>query len=91
MTLQGNLQIEFDHGIYILSVKTILLKGVYYFFIHDAENAHALLSGHTLELVYTDAFISVDTIAGNAPAKIPAEIITAVKMLLLDNKQLWYY
>ena len=91
MTLQGNLQIEFDHGSYILTVKTILLKGVYYFFIHDLENTHALLSGHTLELVYTDSFIAVDNIAGNTSNKIPAEIITAIKVMLLDNKLLWYY
>ena len=91
MTLQGNLRIEFANKTHILSVKSILLKGVYYFFINDIEKGHPLLSGQTLELVYADQFIIAKAKAGKDSSKISPEVITAIQEMLLENKQLWFY
>lgn len=91
MTLQAQMEIKYDNCSYTVAVKSIVLKGVYYFFINDNEQEPALLSGQTLELVYTDNFRI-------APSKesLPEEIaitpdkISVIQNTLLQNKQLWY-
>lgn len=91
MTLQGNLKIDYDNQSFDLNVKTILLKGVYYFFITDNEKGPSLLAGETIELVYTNVFKPGDQKATAGAKEIPEAIIDAIKRMLADNKQLWYY
>ncbi|MEO6231896.1 MAG: hypothetical protein ABJB11_14950 [Ferruginibacter sp.] len=90
MTLQGNLSVEFEGELYDLSVKSILLKGVYYFFISDHKAEHSFLSGETLELVYTDSFVTPEKSLPLLETVTP-EKITAIKEMLQANKQLWFY
>lgn len=90
MTLQGNLHLNFNGRTYQLAVKSILLKGVYYFFIHEVDEQHQLLAGETLQLVYSGEFINPAEVEGNAH-KISPEIITAIQAMLMENKELWFY
>lgn len=90
MTLQGNLNIEFKGELYNLSVKSILLKGVYYFFISDHKAEHSLLSGEILELVYTDSFITPEKSLPLQETVTPDKI-SAIQEMLQANKQLWFY
>ena len=91
MTLQGNLHLSFNGRSYQLAVKSILLKGVYYFFIHETEEPHELLSGETLQLVYSGEFITPADVDSNVHKSIAPEIITAIQGMLIENKELWYY
>ncbi|MDO9375512.1 MAG: hypothetical protein V4725_04715 [Bacteroidota bacterium] len=90
MTLQGNLHLNYNGQTYLLAVKSILLKGVYYFFIHEPEERHDLLSGETLQLVYSGEFINPAEVEGGTHKTSP-EIITAIEGMLMENKELWYY
>ena len=91
MTLQGNIRIEYNDQAYDLNVKTILLKGVYYFFITDHEKGHPLLYGETIELVYADGFLPGDKKVTAALSTMPPELTSAIKNTLLTNKNLWFY
>ncbi len=91
MTLQGNLRMEFNNKIYELSVKSILLKGVYYFFIHNNEKEDELLSGETLQFVYDGHLKPPTNSKGEECADISPNIIKAIENMLLENKQLWNY
>jgi hypothetical protein len=91
MTLQGNLRMEFNNRIYELSVKSILLKGIYYFFIHNNDKDDGLLSGETLQFVYDGQLQPPTNSKGENCADIPPEIIKAIESVLLENKQLWNY
>lgn len=91
ITVQGNLSINYDSKTYDLFVKTILLKGIYYFFIHDAEKNHSLLSRETLELVYMDGFDVMEKEAGLKNKKISPEIVNLVQDMLVKKKDLWHY
>ncbi len=90
MTLQGNLSIEFDGELYNLSVKSILLKGVYYFFVSDHKSENSFLSGETLELVYTDSFVTPGK-SSSLPGTVTPDKISAIQEMLQANKQLWFY
>lgn len=89
MTLQAKLQIEYNNHFYTVAVKSIVLKGVYYFFINDNGKDPAFLSGRTLELVYTNDFApsAKESTSDNV---IAPEKVSAIKNTLLLNKQLWY-
>lgn len=89
MILQGSLQLEYDGKSFNLSVKTFLKNDVYYFFISDKEKGNPLLAGETLELTYTDSFCTEKHVVDNQT--IPAEIVSAIEKMLLENKPLWFY
>ena len=91
MTLQGNLYLSLNNRTYQLAVKSILLKGVYYFFIHETEETHDLLKGETLQLVYSGEFITPIDAVETTHKIIAPEIIAAIQEMLLANKELWYY
>ena len=91
MTLQGSLTIEYDDILFILVVKTIFKKGVYYFFITDKEHDPSLLEGETLKLSFADAFCGEEEIPEIENWKIAPEKIVAIKTMLLENKKLWFY
>ncbi len=91
MKLQGSLFIEYNNESFHLMVKVFLKNGAYYFFVSDKEKGKSLLNGETLELTYTDSFCT-DGKEGEAnDEKIPAEKVSAIKNMLLENKQLWFY
>jgi hypothetical protein len=91
MILQGSLRMEYDGSSYLLNVKTFLKDKVYYFYINDKELENPLLHGKTLELTFTDSFCLPATEAPAKELKVPEEIEEAVKQMLLQNKELWYY
>ena len=91
MTLQGNLHLSLNDRSYQLAVKSILLKGVYYFFIHETEESHDLLKGETLQLVYSGEFITPIDAVETTRNVIPPDVIVAIQGMLLANKELWYY
>ncbi|MEO7766262.1 MAG: hypothetical protein ABIS01_02510 [Ferruginibacter sp.] len=90
MNLQGSLQLKYLEGSFDLVVKTFLKNELYYFFISEKEKGKPLLNGETLELTYSDSFCISEKDEMNNQ-KIPAEIVSAIKMMLLENKPLWFY
>jgi hypothetical protein len=91
MILQGSLRLEYNGESFSLMVNTILKNGIYYFFINDKAREKRLLFGETLELTYTDTFCTNEKEAPVDKRKIPAEIVSAIKNMLMENKELWYY
>lgn len=91
MILQGNLRLEYKGMSYLLNVKTILRDKTYYFYVTEKDENVTLLAGETIELSYSDSFCTSGTDEEDQQQKVPQETVSAVKQLLLDNKELWYY
>ena len=91
MILQGSLRIEYAGISYLLDVKTFLKDKVYYFYVNDKKAENPLLKGKTLELTFSDSFCVSPDEQPFDELKVPEEIAEAVKQMLLQNKELWYY
>src|SRR3954462_11291538 len=91
MMLEGSLTMKYMGQSFELMVKTVLKNNVYYFFITDKEKGKSLLSGETLELTYSESFCIPEKEIIEPNKKIPADIVSAIENMLVQNKQLWYY
>ncbi|MCW3106817.1 MAG: hypothetical protein JWQ09_1323 [Segetibacter sp.] len=91
MNLQGSLQMQYNEETFHLVVKTFLKNGVYYFFVSDKEKEKPLLNGETLELRFDDSFCTSAKDEMPENQKIPAELVSAIEKMLMENKPLWFY
>ncbi len=91
MILQGSLRIEYNMEAFVLMVKVFQKDGTYYFFVSDKEREKPLLAGEILRLTYTDTFRPAGKEGDGNGQKIPADLVNAIKNMLLKNKQLWFY